>query len=243
MSVDKHGKNKNLKNSLAQVFLLKEGDLRNICYISKHSLLVVRNGKPTQIDIDLIQSLKISHKRFLLPILAGGTFASFSILVILLQYFDPLISIPIFLMGLFIFYYGYNGSDSLIVMGFQPIKEVFLPSISPNVKAFIDFVNADILRRQDDQMNLFIIINQEMKVILERDNLISFKTPTPIYTRDFFQKIKNTPKSERSYKITVVPSKLSGQIKYLTDRDIGQIGLYYNGDITMDQVQNIESLE
>ncbi len=128
-------------------YLHQLNDERNKCLLTAKHLIVVRRGKNYDFPLINIQKIGFGHRRVLLPLIAGGIAAPFSMVAISTHVGDPWLLLPLFFMGLFAMYWGWMGYPALIVQDNVREHDFSLPYISQNLRAFTEFAN-DLIRKQ-----------------------------------------------------------------------------------------------
>lgn len=226
-----------LLGSIAKVYLLKEGDERNVCYVNNKQLLIIRKNVSTRIDLELIKGITFSNKKFLFPLITGGVLMPFFFIALFNNIFHHYISLIGFLIGVYLFYFGYVGSSSMVVLGHQPIKEFFLPSISPNLKAFAKFVNEKLLQNKEDEQfyHYWVMLEPEQIQKLKDGHNCTFKDGIELLP------VKGTVQPEhkkhiRSVRPVVIDIRsLNGNLSYDKSKH-ESLSLNYKGDISQKDV-------
>jgi len=227
-----------LPGAIAKVYLLQDGDEANLCCIDKETLLIIRKGTVHRINLDLVREIDITGKRFLLPLLMGGVFAPFFFLTLIKGMFHPFINLSGFLVGIYLFYLGYTGSHSIVVRGHGVIKEIFLPSISPNLRAFIAFVNEQVLQnRKSAEFNIYVTGVAEH----EAAKLMAGK-PINLRNQKLFPQGTNKAKSPEhklaDTELRLNIYKLDGKISYQKIQNEDAWHLIYNGIVKPGDLEN-----
>jgi len=137
-------------------YLHQIDDERNKCLLTGKYLVVIRNGKTYRFLLTDIQKIAFDHRRIMLPLIAGGIAAPFSLLAIFTHITDPWLMLPLFFMGLFAVYWGWLGYPALIVQDNIREHDFPLKYISQNLRAFAAFANNFIRKQKNRGENLFI---------------------------------------------------------------------------------------
>ncbi len=148
----------------AFVYLLADGDDDNKVAISDEMLLVTHKTKKRLFPINQIVQLKVEYKKMLFPLIMGGIITPFAFLSYFTNLFSPWIHLVSMLSGMYFFYLGWSGKSSFtIVLKNSSEDNFYLPSISRNLWAFIDFVNSIIADTSSSGLKayLFFEIEQE----------------------------------------------------------------------------------
>lgn len=126
----------------AFVYLLADGDDDNKVAINDELLLVTQNKQKSLFPLNQIVQLKIENRKMLFPLILGGIITPFAFLSYFANLFLPWIHLVSMLSGMYFFYLGWSGKSSFtIVLKNSSEDNFYLPSISRNLWAFIDFVN------------------------------------------------------------------------------------------------------
>ncbi|MGF1636625.1 MAG: hypothetical protein ACFCUU_06085 [Cyclobacteriaceae bacterium] len=125
----------------AKVYLLQADDERNHSIFTSARLIIVRKGKKNVYTNDLLKKIEISQRRLLFPIIFGGIVVPFSFALLFSGLAGPYLILALLIAGIYLFYYGWIGSPVLHIIESQRSETIFLPSISQNVNAYVDYVN------------------------------------------------------------------------------------------------------
>jgi hypothetical protein len=135
----------------------KDGDNQNICLLTETSLLIKQNGRVSSFPLTWIKNISFKSKKYIIPIVIGGIIAPLAALGLFQYYLNPWIMMSILMISLLGMYYGVEGGLALCIE--TPIKEYdfFIKKSSPNLRAFIAFVMAEI---RQDNLKYFIKIDK-----------------------------------------------------------------------------------
>ena len=100
----------------AFVYLLSEGDNKNIAMTSEEMLLVIRKNHRKVFLIKEISHLKNEIKKQLFPLILGGIITPFAFLSYFVNMFLPWIHLISVLVGILIFYVGWAGRSALTIV-------------------------------------------------------------------------------------------------------------------------------
>lgn len=205
------------KETLAFVYLLQEGDDKNVCLISPEDISLIYKKKERIFKLKDIRQLSFSKKVLLLPIILGGVFGPFFFIAILGDYFLPPANLLGFLISIFLFYYGLAGKEGLKVETINDVHEVFLPRITENLKSFVNFANHLVHQSQLQQeaFSFFIPLSDEEKDIYVNEK--KWNTgPDGVfgYTSDEFKRKETAP---GKYFIEIDARKENIRIKFEND--------------------------
>jgi uncharacterized protein (DUF952 family) len=130
-------------------YLHEVNDEQNKCLLTEKHLIVVRQGKSYDFPLINIQKIAFDHRRILLPLVAGGIAAPFSLVAIFTRVGDPWLLLPLFFMGLFAIYWGWLGYPALVVQDNIREHDFQLKYISQNLQAFTEFANNLIRKKKN----------------------------------------------------------------------------------------------
>lgn len=205
----------------AFVYLLSEGDDGNKSMISDDHIRIIRSGKKNQFSLNSINSIIIESKKMLFPLIVGGIVTPFAFLSYFVNLFHPWLHLVSSLGGMLLLYIGWTGKSALTV-NFKngETTHIYLPSVSKNLQAFIDFSN-DLLntnKYSDARSLLFFRIDH--------------KTIYPLfgYTYGQFNSEKDKLKIED---ITAIdPQKVGVEIKFEYDHSVNQMRPILTGPVS-----------
>jgi hypothetical protein len=146
----------------AKVYLMKDGDTSNMAMVTDEKLMFVRNGKKMRFSLPEVKGLSSGNKKQLFPLIVGGIVAPFAFLSYFTNMFHPFFHLIFTLIGLLLFYIGVAGRAVLVVLMSKGEEElIYLPSVSSNLLAFIDYINGQLVNTGDAGLNKFIFIEIE----------------------------------------------------------------------------------
>ena len=132
--------------ALAKVYFLSENDEKNKLMISDEQLLVIRKNHRKVYLLSTLHQLKIEVKKYLLPLIIGGIATPFAFLSYFINLFHPWIHLLAVLIGMLLFYIGWAGKAAFTVVFKRGDEDhYYLPSVSKNLLAFMDFANSTFL--------------------------------------------------------------------------------------------------
>ncbi|HNP19330.1 MAG TPA: hypothetical protein PKL31_12905 [Fulvivirga sp.] len=147
---------------IAKCYVDRDGDEKNVCYLSKTSLHLNINNRLSSFFVQWITDITLKRKKYLMPIVIGGIVAPLAALGLFQYYLNPWLMMGILLIALLSIYYGYEGGLALCIV--TPIKEYdfFIKTATPNLKAFLAYtkqaINEDSIKfyfkLKDDQWDL-----------------------------------------------------------------------------------------
>ena len=216
----------------AFVYLLSEGDDKNKLFISDEKLLIIRKNQRKTIVLRTLAGLNIDSKKQLLPLILGGIITPFAFLSYFVNLFMPWIHLISVMVGLLLFYLGWVGKSALILK-FKNGDELlyYLPSISKNLTAFIDFVNAILMQTQSTKfadLIYFEIAENDTDAFFGKDE-VKEKRIFPIfgYTQDQLRNIKKSTKNI----VAINPLKIGRELKFSYDLKTNQMRPILSGTV------------
>lgn len=212
-----------LEKVRARVFLLKSDDKKNQAFLSDEKLMVIRNGKKYLFSINEIALLASETKKMLMPLLVGGVLAPFSFLSYFTNIFHPLLHLLFTLTGLLLFYVGWVGKHTLTIKKKKGDEDfIFLPGITRNLKAFIDYTNTQLNSRSYAQLADLVFISRED---IDVGTLTGFAEAsqafTPVKGFTYHQMIRHRKNFDDYFAID--PILAGREIKFEYDRGIDEL--------------------
>lgn len=133
------------EETIAFCYLQQTDDQKNKCLLTSEHFVVIYQGKVARFELEQIRGISFNQRRWLLPLVAGGITASFSLLAIFLNLYSLWPLFILFLIASLIFYWGWVYHPVLTVQ--DKIKEHDFPLsyISNNLSAFVNFTNQYLL--------------------------------------------------------------------------------------------------
>ncbi len=123
-------------------------DNRHTAYLTQDALLVqLQNREPQRFERTSIQRIWVRHRFLWLPLVLGGITTPFAIVALIKTTGAFWFLFLLVLIGVFLLYYGYNGSDSLTVSTSVKDYDYFIDQNKPHLKAFVQFVKGQLLNR------------------------------------------------------------------------------------------------
>jgi hypothetical protein len=212
----------------ATVFLLSEGDQKNIAMVSDEHLMLVRKGKKNLYPLSKILSVNAEVKKSLLPLFVGGIFTPFALLSYFSNIFHPMVHLVATLLGLLLFYIGWLGRSALIIRLSGNIEElVFLPGISNNLRAFIDYLAGLIKAQKLNALSGMVFFDRDKKGLFSMESNAENTYPIFGFTYMQIQKWQKT----RGSLIAVDPVKAGREVKILFDPQTNEMRPAIDGPI------------
>jgi hypothetical protein len=212
----------------AMVFLLSEGDRKNMAMISDEHLMVVRKGKKHLFPLLKISAVQAEVKKSLLPLFIGGIFTPFALLSYFSNMFHPMVHLVATLLGMLLFYIGWIGRPVLIIRQRGNLEELFfLPRVSSNLRAFLDYLT-DIIKTNDSTaLSGMIFFDKDLKGLFTSEGNEDDTYPIFGYTYKQFYKWKK----DRACIIVIDPVKAGREVKLLFDPETREMRPAVDGPI------------
>lgn len=176
---------------LAFCYIGKEGDDKNICYLTKENLLIRYKSRLSKFSHSEIQGMSFEHKILLFPLILGGIITPLSIHGLLNTFLNPWLLLTCMVSGLFLMYYGWDGSSTMTVKTKIKDYDFFIRQPSSNLKAFAEYVQHYI----SDDVNarrFYFIINKNEWTNTKAAGLLNVKQPIHLYNwRDIHRERRN----------------------------------------------------
>jgi hypothetical protein len=225
----------------AKVYLLKDGDTSNMAMVTDEKLMLVRNGKKMLFSLAKVKRLSSGNKKQLFPLIIGGIVAPFAFLSYFTNMFHPFFHLVFTLMGLLLFYIGVAGRAVLVVLMSKGEEElIYLPSVSSNLLAFIDYINGQLVNTGDAGLNKFIFIEIEKSRyswLYEQNEEQKDKFPCWGYT---YQQLTKTP-GLRSKAIAVNPELAGREIRFVFDAKLNEMRPQIDGPVNADALVQLST--
>jgi uncharacterized protein (DUF952 family) len=191
----------------AKCGLDKDGDGQNICFLTETSLMIKQNGKTSSYPLSWVRNLTFKTKKYLIPIVIGGIVAPLAAIGLFQYYLNPWVMMSVLLIALLGIYYGIEGGLALCVE--TPIKEYdfFIKKSTPNLRAFVAFVMADI---RQDSVKYYIKIDKSEWSKAQKKGYIEV-TPIGIELTYIVPEYNN----ETEVILNIVTEKIPIEIKYV----------------------------
>lgn len=212
----------------ATVFLLSEGDRKNMAMISDEHLMIVRKGKKHLYPLSKISTVQAEVKKSLLPIFIGGIFTPFALLSYFSNMFHPMVHLVATLLGMLLFYIGWIGRPALIVRLKGNLEALFfLPKISNNLLAFIDHLSGVLQSEAFAGLSGMIFFDMDKKGLFAIES--NKENQYPIFGYTYTQQLK-WQKARRSL-IVIDPVKAGREVKLLFDPETREMRPAVDGPI------------
>jgi hypothetical protein len=145
--------------------------------------------------------------------------------------FHPFFHLVFTLMGLLLFYIGVAGRAALVVLMSKGDEEfVYLPSISNNLLAFLDYINGQLINTGDAGLNKFIfieIVKSSYSWLYGQNEEQQDKFPCWGYTYHQLTKISGL----RSKVIAINPELAGREIRFVFDVKLNEMRPQIDGPV------------
>ena len=211
----------------AIVYLLSEGDNKNKVMISDDQLLVIQKNQKHIFLLANIKVLQTEDKKLLFPLILGGIITPFAFLSYFVNLFNPWLHLFLIMGGLLLLYIGWTGKPSFtIVLKNGDERNYYLPLISNNLLAFIDFANtiqANISGAGLGNLLFFEVENHAANNLFDENSVLKNSPFFPIYGFTIRQ-LQNEGKSIYADNIySIDPLKSGREIKFEFDLNTNQM--------------------
>ena len=220
----------------AFVYLLSEDDNKNKIMISNDQLLVIRNNRKQLTSLNSISILKTENKKLLFPLIVGGIATPFAFLSYFVNIFHPLIHLISILGGMFLFYIGWVGKSAFTIV-FKNGDELnyYLPSISINLLAFIDFFNTLQTDTSDSGLLDFLFFEVEKEyedTLFGKDENRQNRQLFPLFGFTYKQLKHNNKSIYGETLFAINPIKAGREIKFSFDLKSNQMRPILEGPVS-----------
>jgi hypothetical protein len=231
----------------AIVYLLSEGDNKNKVLISDDQLLVIHKNQKQILALKDISKLESAHKKMLLPLILGGIITPFAFLSYFVNLFHPWIHLFSILAGMFLFYYGWMGKSAFTIV-FKKGDELiyYLPSISKNLDAFMDFANALLHDSNYSGLRdlLFFKIDKKYEsLLIGEDRKMKSQELFPVVGSTYAQ-LRNYANSDHETKIIAInPVDAGREIKFTFDLKTNEMRPKLEGPVRKESIVNVSNYQ
>ncbi len=209
--------------------------------VSDDQLVVIRNGKRDIFPLDKIITIKPDNKKLLLPLILGGVVAPFAFLSYFANLFHPWLHLILILLGMYSFYEGWSGrAVCTISLGHGNERHFYLPEISKNLQAFMDYVNS--LKSESSPLSrlLFFEVEEKGKDALFSIDKHETKGPFFPWIGYTFSQYKLLKKPSQTHDFVAIdPSRAGREIKFEYNQSTKQMQPKLDGPIKKDALEQI----
>lgn len=228
------------EKALAKVYFLSENDEKNKLLVSDEKLLVVRKNQRKTYLLATLAKLKTEIKKYLLPLILGGIITPFAFLSYFINLFHPWIHLLSVLSGMLLFYIGWAGKHAFTVVYKNGDEDIYyLPTVSKNLLAFIDFANS-LLRNPSSTIHgnlVYFEVDQLRQAELFAASPEGASPLFPLwgFTHDQLQKNRGV---DLSNIVAINAQKAGREIKFSFDLDSNQMRPSLDGPILAESREN-----
>lgn len=223
-----------MDHARALVYLGAATDNKNKVLISDDQICIIYRNRKNVLPLASIRQLRTGHKKMLLPLILGGIITPFAFLSYFVNMFHPWIHLISVLIGLLLFYLGWNGRSAFILV-FRNGDELlhYLPSISKNLDAFINYVNEYVKTSASHESANSIIVEidpeEESALFGEENRNIQNMFPIIGFTPAQYTRLKKQEKKKHS--LTFDPLGSGREIRFKYDEASSQMRPLIDGPI------------
>ncbi len=124
----------------------------HVTYFTPHWLYIILGNKKWRFSNESVSNIQFDHHKLLMPLIGGGLSASLAILVIIKNLFDPFWALVFLLSGIFLLYYGWMGSEVIIINEGQNATKIYVRKISKNLKEYFNFYRTYCINQMQDHI-------------------------------------------------------------------------------------------
>jgi hypothetical protein len=126
---------------LARCFLLQHGDTTHQAILTTQSLEITQKRRREYFDLSSVKSIELVYRKILFPLVIGGIITPLAGLALFTSYGPIHFIFALFFLGLFLFYYGITGTQSIVVTTSWKVFDFFVRDTSPQLEAFVRYTS------------------------------------------------------------------------------------------------------
>lgn len=219
---------------LAICGIAQADDEQNKCTLTSERLYVVRKGKHYSFELDEITQVAFKQKKLLFPLILGGVVGS----LFLIAGFNFLINIWLALIiglaGMLLFYYGWVGSQTLVIHTKVKEFDIFIDQITSPLKAFVAMVNEYFILGKSKTLQYYIVMSEaEWTEASSKGYMDELPTGRRLITAG--------RKPEDLFVFLLDPSEVPNQINYLMEESSNEVLPYIFGRIDIDHLHHVSN--
>ena len=224
----------------AKVYLRSDGDSSNMILVTENKLMLKIKDKKQVYELSDIDAIKPGNKKLLLPLLLGAVISPFSFISYFTNIFHPLFHLVFTLLGMLLFFIGWAGKSTLVIQLAKGHEEfIFLPSISKNVSAFLDYMDNYLNNKSNSGYHRLIFIERDK---VDMNCLFGKKTGKeflPIFGYTYQQIHQNR---KFIHKVIAIDPHLAGrEIKFEFDQTLNMMRPKIDGPLDKNSLTEIQS--
>ncbi len=184
-------------------------------YLTSSSFIIRRKGQDHQFEKEKIRDVRIRHRLYLIPIIAGGIIAPLAVAALMNDLGELWLLMLIIASGLILLYYGFQGGPAITVFTSVKDYDVFIPAVTPQLRSFIAYTNWQ-LRSADD--SLYVVLTKE-----ERENarLSGIQPGKRLYVR-----LKDIPPAEQPMALKIDTASQQLDLRFHQEQENGPTEIF-----------------
>ncbi|UII32503.1 hypothetical protein LVD17_01450 [Fulvivirga ulvae] len=200
---------------LAFCYIGKNGDNKNVCYLTKENLLIRYRNRLESFNHEAINSISFEHKILLFPLVIGGIITPLSVHGLLNTFINPWILLISMVSGLFLMYYGWEGSSTMTIKTKVKDYDFFIRQVSANLKAFAEYVQHYI---SDDvgARRFYFIVNKTIWENTKESGLFRISQPLNLFS---WKEVRHVNLTEEEVILAIDPTESDFQISFAQSPD------------------------
>jgi len=224
----------------AKVYLRSDGDSRNMILVTEDKLMLKNKDKKHVYGLSDIRAIKPGNKKLLLPLLLGAVMAPFSFISYFTNIFHPLFHLVFTLLGMLLFFIGWAGKSTLVIQLAKGHEDfIFLPSISKNLSAFVDYMDNYLNYKSNSEYQHLIFIERDKIEINWLFGKNAGKEFFPVFGYTYPQ-IQQNP--GLIHKVIAIDPHLAGrEIKFEFDQTLNKMRPKIDGPLDKNSLTEIQS--
>ena len=139
-------------------------------WLTEEHLQLLYRGQLKVFALEEVRQLSFNHRKLMLPLIVGGVAATLSLVAIFKLFYNPWLMLSLLVAGCLAAFVGYRGSWVLTIEEEKVHTDLFLSSISPALRSFVQYANTFTGRKPKGVLYL-PLLNNEAAAIYERDYL------------------------------------------------------------------------
>lgn len=226
-------------------------DERNKAMLTDSHLLVIQKGKMERHELLQIKDLSFGHRKAMLFLLAGGIAVPLTAVAFYKDFLDPLPTLLLLFFGFFSMYSGWMGYEVLTIQHFTHDRDYHLPSISKNLRAFVEFCRKHLPVNSSPDLEKEKMIyhittvkswkqrcNGDLMEKVQGESFIHASSSRQLpHTLDKYFKGQNN-----LLLLSIDPLKVRAEIKYEDLSGEGQLFPHIYGNLNLDAIEKMEEI-
>lgn len=231
---------KESESNIAKCYILFDKDEGNKCEFTDRRLYIIFKGKRSEFAIENLTSLKINHRKLLIPIILSGIITPLISVGFFKGLFHPFFALILIIGGVFSFYIGWLGEKALTVNLVNAHRDFSIRMVSDHLSEFINFVNQYLQNEPLERRVLYLEIIDDKNQFDIKEYLSKEAKNRKLYS---FWKLKdlylegNVVASTRY--VVIDPLKSGTEVKYNPGNNHQIVVPMIKGEISPDAVLRI----